>query len=122
MSVLVPVSVCWQWAVLGMSFCPPDLRDLSVLRASLLGRRRMHACLHAPNPDLHLDTRPESANDRHKAIHGETARDPHFKSARSPPPAIPGASVCGAHGQVFPVERLDDFGGQDGFELFGIGV
>ena len=32
------------------------------------------------------------------------------------------AVVRRAHGQVLPVERLNNFGGQDGLELFGIGV
>jgi hypothetical protein len=31
-------------------------------------------------------------------------------------------AVRGAHGQAFPVERLDDFGGQDRLELFSISI
>jgi hypothetical protein len=32
----------------------------------------------------------------------------------------PGAAVRCAHAQTVPVERLDDFSGQDGLELLGI--
>jgi hypothetical protein len=30
--------------------------------------------------------------------------------------------VRSTHSQVFPVERLDDFGSQDSLELFGVGL
>src|SRR2546422_7948997 len=34
----------------------------------------------------------------------------------------PGAVVRGAHGQVLPIERLDDLGGQDRLELLRVRV
>lgn len=72
-------------------------------------------------PDLHLDARSEPVDDRHEAIHGEPP-EVRIADAREVRRRNAGAAVRGAHSQVFPVERLDDFGGQDSLELFSIGV
>ena len=66
--------------------------------------------------DFHLNTRPEAADDRHEAIQSKTARDLHCECARSPPPRCR-LAMRFTHAQLDPVERFDDFGGQDGLEL-----
>ena len=75
----------------------------------------------ASHLDLDFHARAEPVEDRHKAIDGEppevrvtNAREIGRRNAR--------ATVCRAHRQVFPIKRLNDFGGQDGLELFSVGV
>jgi hypothetical protein len=74
-----------------------------------------------PNPSLHLDARAETVNDRHETIHREPAKI-RVANTREVGSRDARAAVRGADRQVFPIKRLDDFGGQDGLELFTISV
>src|SRR5579863_4206558 len=75
----------------------------------------------APHPNSYLDARTEPVDDRHKAIDGESPEvlvaDSREVSRRNA-----GSAVRGAHSQAFPVECLNDFGGENRLELFSIGV
>jgi hypothetical protein len=75
----------------------------------------------APHPDFHIDARPETVDDCDEAINREP---PQIRIANPREVGRRNARLAmrGAHSQVFPIKRLDDFGGQDGLELFGIGV
>jgi hypothetical protein len=65
----------------------------------------------APHSDLDLDPRTEPVDDRHKTIDGKPP-EVGVTDAREIRRGNSGAAVGGADGQEFPVERLDDFGGQ----------
>jgi len=71
--------------------------------------------------DLHFHSRPEPVDDRHEAIDGEPP-EVRVADAREVGRRNPGAALCAADAQALPVERLDDFRGQDGLELIGIGI
>jgi hypothetical protein len=76
-------------------------------------------CFTAPHSDSHFHTRPEPVDDRHEAIDCEPP-EVGIANAREVGRRNPGAAVRCAHAQTVAVERLDDFGGQDGLELSGI--
>src|ERR1039457_2815105 len=63
-----------------------------------------------PYYDFHLDPRAEPVDDRHEAVNGEPP-EVCVADAREVGPRDAGAGMRGAHGQAFPVDRLDDFGG-----------
>jgi hypothetical protein len=73
------------------------------------------------NPDLYLHARAETVDDRHKTIDRESVKI-RVANPREVGRCNACAAVRGADGQLFPIEHLDDFGGQDGLELFDIGV
>src|SRR5258706_7020215 len=79
----------------------------------------MRNCFTAPHSDPHFHTRPEPVDDRHQAIDCE-ASEVGIANAREVGRRNPGAAVCCAHAQTVPVERLNDFSGQDGLELLGV--
>ena len=68
------------------------------------------------NPDLNLDARAQPVDDRHESIDSESV-EVRIANAREVGRRNGGSSVGSAHGQVLPVERLDDFGCQTGLEL-----
>jgi hypothetical protein len=68
------------------------------------------------HPSLHLDARAEQVEDRREAIDGEPP-EVRMADAREAGRRNTGSTVRSAHGRAFPVERLNDFGGQDGLEL-----
>ena len=76
---------------------------------------------HAPDFQFHIDARSEPVDDRHEAIHGE-APEVRITNAREVGRRRARAAMRAAHAQAFPVERLDDFGGQDRLELFDIRI
>jgi len=76
---------------------------------------------YAPDFHFHLDARSQPVDDRHEAIDGE-APEVGVAYARKVSRRRARAAMRPTHAQAFPVERLDDFGGQDGLELLGIGV
>src|ERR1700722_590666 len=93
-----------------------DLRSRPGLREHpMLDRFR------ASPPDFHIDARAEPIDDRDEAIHREPPQvripNPREVSRRDPRSAM-----RGAYSQVFPIECLYDFGGQNSLELFGVGV
>jgi hypothetical protein len=75
----------------------------------------------ASHPDFHIDARAEPVDDRDEAIHREPPQvripNPREVSRRDPRSAM-----RGAYSQVFPIECLYDFGGQNSLELFSVGV
>jgi len=88
--------------------------------------RRAHrfyarASLHCrgTHSDSYLDARPEPVDDRHKAIDRETVQG-CVADAREVGRGDAGTAMRGADSQAFTVERLDDFGCQDGLELIGV--
>jgi hypothetical protein len=60
-------------------------------------------------------------NDRHEAIDGQPS-EIRVANAREVGRRNAGSVMRSAHSQAFPIERLDDFGGQDRLELLGIRV
>ena len=80
--------------------------------------RRQHG---RSNLQFHFDARAESVDDRKQAIKREAIKvciaDTGEICGR-----YAGTLLRGAHGQLFLVQRLDDFGGQQGIELLQIGV
>src|ERR1700730_4126194 len=75
----------------------------------------------APHSDSHFHTRPEPVDDRHEAIDCEPP-EAGIANAREVGRRNPGATVRRAYAQTVAVEHLDDFSGQDGLELLGIGI
>src|ERR1700692_462499 len=75
----------------------------------------------APHPNFYLDARTEPVDDRHKAIDGESP-EVRVADAREVSRRNAGSAVRGADGQAFPIECLDNFGGENRLELFSIGV
>src|SRR5450432_1419278 len=73
------------------------------------------------HPHLYLDPRAEPVKNCHKTVQGEPCE---IRIAYSGEVGCgdAGTGMRGAHGEAFPVERLDDFGRENGFELLCIGV
>jgi hypothetical protein len=84
-----------------------------------LDRRLVSHRIGGSHPDLHFYTRAEPIDDRHQAINRE-AVEVRIADARKIGSRDARTTVRAAHGQVFPVESLDDLGGQDGLELLGV--
>jgi len=74
----------------------------------------------APHPDLNLDARAQAVDDRHEAIDREPP-EVRIADAREVGRRNASTRLRGANSQLFPIERLDDFGREQGLELFGIG-
>jgi hypothetical protein len=74
-----------------------------------------------PHSQSDLDSRTEPVQNSHKPVDGEPpeVRVPDAGEVRR---RDAGAAVGGPDGVPFPVERLDDFGGQDGLEPLGIRI
>jgi hypothetical protein len=86
------------------------MAEFGMTRVRKLRRRLVRGCFQPPHFDFHIDARSQPIDDRHKPIHGEPP-EICVADARKVRRGNPRAVVRGAHGQVFPVERLDDFGG-----------
>src|SRR5208282_5185618 len=83
--------------------------------------RLLGDCFSATHAHLYLDARAEPVDDRHEAINGEPS-EVRVADAREVGRRNACAPVRPPHGQVFPIERLNDFGGQDGLELLRVRV
>jgi len=75
----------------------------------------------APHADFHVDARTGPVDDRHQATDSEPP-EVRIADAREIGRRNAGSIVRGAQGKTIPIERLDDFGGEDGLEQLGIRV
>src|ERR1022692_1503178 len=75
----------------------------------------------AAHLDRHIHTRPEPADDRHQAVHRETAQV-SLADAREIGRRYPGSKLRRTNSQPFTVERLDDLAGQNCLELEYVGI
>src|SRR4051794_739111 len=75
----------------------------------------------APDAHLHLDSRSEPVENRHKAVYSESV-EVGIADAGEVGGSDPGPRIRLTHGQALAVEGLDDFGGEDGLELVRIRV
>ena len=78
-----------------------------------------HTLLGRPSPahlDLNLHARGEPIDGRDQTVDGE-APEIGVADTREVGGRNPGGAMSPAHAQAFPVERLDDLGGQDCFTL-----
>src|ERR1017187_9807637 len=74
-----------------------------------------------PYLDLHFDSRSEPVDDQHEPIEGEPP-EIRVPNPREVGRGNPGAALCAAYAQPFPVQCPDDLGGKDRLELLDICV
>ena len=73
----------------------------------------------APHPHLHLNPRAQPVQHRDQAVHREAAKV-SIADAAEVGCGDTSAGMRRAHGQAFPIECLDNLGGQDGLELLRV--
>src|ERR1035437_1751468 len=100
-----------QYGAIRQQSLQPSLARSSNRRMSWITRLPAHDRFGATHTNFDFDPRTEPVDDRHKTI---DCKPPEvgITDAREICRGNAGAAVGGAHGQEFPVERLDDFGGQ----------
>src|SRR4029077_17880485 len=86
------------------------MAEFGMTRVRKLRRRLVRGCFQPPYFDFLIDARSQAIYDLNMPIHGEL-HELCVADARKVRRGNPRAVVRGAHGQVLPVERLDDFGG-----------
>src|ERR1035441_7267299 len=75
----------------------------------------------AAHLDRHIHTRPKPADDRHQAVHRETAQV-SLADAREIGRGYPGSDLRRTDSQPLTVQRLDDLAGQNCLELQYVGI
>jgi len=79
----------------------------------------MRDILGAAYADFYVNARTKAVEDRYEAIEGKAAKV-GIADAREIGSSDAGSTMGGAYGQIFTVQRLNDFGCQDGLELFSV--
>lgn len=94
---------------------PENLRVRGGRKASVLPARLrcrfMNNCFGPSHTDFHVDPRPKPIDDRNEAIDSEPP-EVRIPDARKVGRCNPRSTMRCAHGQVFPIKHLNDFGGQ----------
>src|ERR1017187_3376533 len=75
----------------------------------------------AAHLDRHMHTRPEPADDRHQAVHRETAQV-RVADAREIGRRYPSSDLRRTNRQTFTVERLNNLASQNRLELEHVGI